>query len=89
MSTKTLPLINQLGLHARAAMKLIDTASRYGANIKLTKGDNTVDAKDIMGVMALGAVCGDEVTLSAEGDDAEQAVAALVALINDRFGEEQ
>ena len=78
---------NKLGLHARASAKLTKLAGTYPCEVWLSKGDRRVNAKSIMGVMMLAAGMGTEVTLETEGDREEQAMEALLALINDQFGE--
>ena len=79
---------NQLGLHARAAAKLVTLASKFEADVRVRKDGKEVSGKSIMGVMMLAAAKGSEITLIANGGDAEQALAELEALINERFGEE-
>ena len=81
------PIVNKLGLHARAAAKLTHVASGYQCEIWLSRSGRRVNAKSIMGVMMLAAGKGAEVMIEAEGTDAEAAIAALTALIADRFGE--
>ena len=88
MPTKTIKIQNQLGLHARAAMKLSELAIRFGCKITLTFQERTINAKSILNVMALGASYGKQIEISTEGDDADQAMAAMTQLINDKFGEE-
>lgn len=80
-------IINKLGLHARAAAKLVSTASEYDSGVQVRKGDQAVDGKSIMSVMMLAASQGTEIELVIEGEDEEQAREALVALIADYFGE--
>ncbi len=82
-------ICNKLGLHARASAKLVSCASRFESDILLTKDTQTVNAKSIMGVMMLAASQGTHLTLSAIGADAEAAMHALVALINNRFDESE
>lgn len=89
MIRQPITIINKLGLHARAAAKLVETASAYESRVLLSKGDREVDAKSIMPVMMLAASQGTEVELIADGPDEQQAIAALEALINDYFGEGQ
>jgi phosphocarrier protein len=84
---RTLTICNKLGLHARAAMKLTDLAVRFHASIKICKETRCADAKSIMELMVLGASFGQSVKIQTEGDDAEQALEAVCALIDDRFGE--
>ena len=88
---KSLPvtIINKLGLHARAATKMVNCASGFESNISLVKGTRTINAKSIMGVLTLAASMGTELVILAEGTDEEQAAAALAELIADRFGEGQ
>ena len=85
--SSVLKVVNKLGLHARAASKLVATSKGFGAELTLEFKGRTVDAKSIMGVMTLGAPMGSELTLHANGDDAAAAVQALQALFADRFGE--
>ena len=80
-------LINVLGLHARAAARWVQVASRFQSRLTLSKDGRTVDAKSILGVLMLAASQGERLLLSAEGADAEQAVDALAALVRSRFGE--
>ena len=89
MPSQTLKIINKLGLHARASMKMVDMANRFGSQIHLRYQGNTADAKDILEVMALGASYGTDITIQSEGEDETAAINAIVKLINDRFGEEQ
>ena len=81
------PIINRLGLHARAAAKLTHVASGFQSEIWLSRSGRRVNAKSIMGVMMLAAGLGASVTIDADGPDAEQALAALRSLIADKFGE--
>jgi phosphocarrier protein len=80
-------IANRLGLHARAAAKLTHVASGFHCDIWLSRSGRRVNAKSIMGVMMLAAGKGAEVLIEAEGADADAALAALAALIADRFGE--
>lgn len=80
-------LINKLGLHARAAAKLVHTTNIFSAKISVSKENQAVDAKSIMSVMLLAASCGTELTFTADGDDAVEALMAIEALLKDRFGE--
>lgn len=80
-------IVNRLGLHARAASKLVAVASRFHANVLLSKDEHRVDAKSIMGVLLLCGTPGSTITITASGVDAREAVSALVALVSDRFGE--
>ena len=87
MQKTTLTIVNKLGLHARASAKLTKLAGSYPCEVWITKGDRRMNAKSIMGVMMLAAGLGSTVDLETEGDQEEAAMAALVALINDKFGE--
>jgi len=89
MIQRALTLCNRLGLHARAASKLVQCAARFESNVWLSFRDKRVNAKSIMGVLLLGAPCGSELTAAVEGPDEEDAIAALEQLILDRFGEDQ
>lgn len=80
-------IVNRLGLHARAAAKLTQIASAFQSEIWLTRNERRVNAKSIMGVMMLAAGKGSTVRIEADGGDAEQALAELLALIARRFGE--
>ena len=87
MIRRPLHIINKLGLHARAASKLVATASEYEADVQLVRGNQEVSAKSIMGVMMLGAARGTELELITDGPDEEAAADALEALVSDYFGE--
>ena len=79
---------NPLGLHARAAARFVQAATRFASNIQVTRGDRTVDGKSIMGMLLLAAARGSVVTIAAVGADAEAAVAELCALVASGFGED-
>lgn len=87
MPDRQVTIVNKLGLHARAAAKLVATASHYPASIQVEKDNQRVNAKSIMGIMMLAAGQGSELFLHADGDQAEEALTALEELIADRFGE--
>jgi phosphocarrier protein len=87
MIEKRLTIINKLGLHARAAAKLVTTASQFQANIRISRDSREIDGKSIMSVMMLAASKGTEQQLSAEGEDEQAALEALENLINNRFDE--
>lgn len=80
-------IVNRLGLHARAAAKLVTLASRYHSDIQLKTTLRTVSGKSIMGVLMLAAAQGTELTISADGGDAPEALEAIAALVADCFGE--
>jgi phosphocarrier protein HPr len=87
MASADAPIINKLGLHARASARLTQLASRFKSEIWLTRNNRRVNAKSIMGVMMLAAGKGSSVLIEAEGADADAAVKALQELIANRFGE--
>ena len=87
MIHREVTLNNVLGLHARAAARFVQVASRFRSRISLSKDGRSVDAKSILGVLMLAGAQGDRLVLSAEGDDEQAAVEALSALILSRFGE--
>ncbi|HAF87832.1 MAG: phosphocarrier protein HPr [Legionellaceae bacterium] len=89
MIRTTVSIINMLGLHARASAKFVATAARFQSAIEVSKGNQTVDGKSIMGVMMLAAPKGCDITLSVDGPDEKDMTNALVKLINERFGEPQ
>ncbi len=83
-----LTIVNKLGLHARAAAKLVTLASSFQADITLEKDGRRVNGKSIMGVLMLAAAQGTQIIATADGADAPQALRELAALVADRFGEE-
>jgi len=87
MPSATTTIINKLGLHARASAKLTKLAGSFASEVWITRGERRVNGKSIMGVMMLAAGMGSEVLLETEGPDADQALAALLALMADKFGE--
>jgi phosphocarrier protein len=84
---RTFEIVNALGLHARAAAQLVQTANRYRAEIHVEKDGTNVNGKSIMGVLTLAAAKGSRIDVSCEGDDADQAMVALAKLIEAGFGE--
>jgi phosphocarrier protein HPr len=87
MIQTSIQISNKLGLHARASAKLTKLAGSFKSEIHLSRNGRRVNAKSIMGVMMLAAGLGTEVLIEAEGSDEEVAMAALRALIDDKFGE--
>jgi phosphocarrier protein len=85
--TRSLRIVNQRGLHARAAAKFVTLAERFGANVDVIKDGQSVSARSIMGLMLLGAGPGSEIELRAEGWDAREALEALAGLVESGFGE--
>ena len=80
---------NKLGLHARASAKLTKLAGSFNCDVWMSKGERRINAKSIMGVMMLAAGLGSQVVLETDGAQEEEAMTALVALIQDKFGEGQ
>jgi len=86
--TRDVPIVNQRGLHARASAKFVQTVNRFTARITVEKDGMSVGGSSIMGLMMLAASPGCTIRITAAGDDARQAMAALEELIAARFGEE-
>jgi phosphocarrier protein len=84
---QTVMIQNELGLHARAATKLVQLASKFPCDVTLAKDGHEVNGKSIMGVLMLVASKGTKVTIKAKGERAAEVVAAIVQLVNDKFGE--
>ncbi len=87
MITKTIEIINKLGLHARASSKLVMLAGKFNSDITITKDNKSANCKSLMSVMMLAANRGSSVVLSANGSDEGEAITELEALINSKFGE--
>lgn len=87
MIKTTVTISNKLGLHARASAKLTKLAGSHQCEVWMSRGERRVNAKSIMGVMMLAAGIGTDVELETNGPDEQQAMEALLALINDKFGE--
>jgi len=83
------PIVNQLGLHLRAAAAFAKLAERFGSEITISRNGTSANGKSIIAIVTLAAAQGSVVTVAAEGDDAAEAVEALVGLIAERFGEDQ
>ena len=88
MVRRTVSLANRRGLHARASAKFVTLASSQPASVEVEKDGSSVCGTSIMGLMMLGAAMGDSITIHAEGEGADEAVAALSQLVEDRFGED-
>lgn len=86
---RTFRIRNKLGLHARAAAQLVGLAAGFKSEVTILKDDQSVNGKSIMGLMMLGASQGTDIEVEAEGEDAEQALDAIGALIDARFNESQ
>jgi phosphocarrier protein len=82
-------IVNKLGLHARAASRLVNCASGYASEVRIVRGARSINAKSIMGVLTLAAARGAELVIEVEGADQQQALEALTALIAGRFGEDE
>ncbi len=87
MVRRELEIVNRLGLHARAASRFVQTASRYRCEVRLREGDREVNGKSILGVMRLAASRGTRLELVTEGPDEHEAAEALARLVAGRFGE--
>lgn len=88
MTEREITLTNRLGLHARPAAKVVQTAGEFKSEIRLKRDDLEVNAKSILGVMTLAAEMGSKVLIRAEGEDEVQAVQAVAKLFEDKFGED-
>jgi len=86
---KGITIKNKLGLHARAAVKFVNTANRYSSDVRIEKDGSEIDGKSILGILTLAATQGSDITLRIEGVDEEAAWTALAELINNRFGEKE
>ena len=89
MIQRQVEITNKLGLHARAASRLVNCASGFASDIRLVKGARSVNGKSIMGVLTLAASRGTELTVEADGADEQRALEAVTSLIAERFGEEE
>ena len=89
MPTRDMEIINQLGMHARAAAEFTKLASRFNASIFVVREGTEVNGKSIMGVLMLAAFCGSTITVRAEGVDEDAALHALAALVENKFGEDR
>lgn len=81
-------IVNKKGLHARASAKVVEAAARFNAKITVSKDGQTVDARSIMGLMMLAASLGNTIDIVAEGPDADEAMTAILALVDAKFGED-
>jgi phosphocarrier protein len=87
MVSRTVTVVNELGMHARAAAKFVHLAARFESRVRVEARGRQVDGKSIMGLLLLAAANGTSISVSAEGRDEDAAVAALVALVEAGFGE--
>jgi phosphocarrier protein len=81
-------IVNKKGLHARASAKLVEASARFQSRITVTKDGQSVDGRSIMGLMMLGAPLGTQIEITAEGPDAAEAMTAILALVEAKFGED-
>src|SRR5205085_3450948 len=88
VTSESVRVVNQLGMHARAAAKFVHLATRYEARVRVAREAREMDGKSIMGILLLAAARGSTITISAEGADERDAVSALVALVQSGFGED-
>jgi phosphocarrier protein len=89
MIRKEIEILNKLGLHARAAAKLVQCAGRFASHVEIERRGQSVNGKSIMGVMMLAASQGTRIMVETSGEDEDAAMAAIEALIRDRFGESE
>jgi phosphocarrier protein HPr len=87
MTSRTVPVVNQLGMHARAAAKFVHMAARFKAQVSVARENREMDGKSIMGLLLLAAARGTTITISADGADEREAVESLCALVASGFGE--
>ena len=88
MTSQTVLVVNQLGMHARAAAKFVHLATRFQSRVRVARQGREMDGKSIMGILLLAAARGSTITISAEGDDEQEAVEALAVLVRNGFGED-
>jgi len=88
MQKRNFTIVNRLGLHARAAAQLVQTANQFNSDVVLIKEDIEVNGKSIMGILLLAAPKGTELSVTVEGEDEVQAMEVIAALIEDGFGED-
>ena len=88
MVTRSVQVINALGLHARAAARFVHVAAKFASTIRVARDAKVMDGKSIMGILLLAAARGTTLTITAEGPDETTAVASLIALVESGFGEE-
>ena len=89
MVSQKITIKNKLGLHARAAVKLVNLANRFESSVRIEKDGNEIDGKSILGILTLAATQGSEITLTVEGKDETLALAAIGSLIHDKFQEDE
>jgi phosphocarrier protein len=89
VTIRAVTVVNQLGLHARAAARFVHLATRFESHIRVTRDTKVMDGKSIMGILLLAAGRGTTITITADGRDEAEAVAALARLVESGFGEEE
>ena len=88
MTTRSVTVVNQLGMHARAAARFVHLATRFESQVRVERNSKVMDGKSIMGILLLAAARGTTITIAADGSDEEAAVAALTQLVESGFGED-
>lgn len=88
-ASKTVTIVNKLGLHARAATQLVQVANKFDATVTLVKGEKEADANSVLGLMMLESHQGEQVEIISDGEDAEEALHAIASLIDGKFNEEE
>lgn len=88
MTARSVTVVNQLGMHARAAAKFVHLAGRFGSQVRVARHGREMDGKSIMGILLLAAARGSTITISADGPDEQDAVSALATLVESGFGED-
>ena len=88
MTSSSVTVVNRLGMHARAAAKFVHLATRFESHVRVARDSREMDGKSIMGILLLAAARGSVITISADGNDEQDAVRALAALVASGFGEE-
>ena len=88
MTSRSVTVVNRLGMHARAAAKFVHLATRFQAQVRVARDARQMDGKSIMGILLLAASCGSTITITADGADEDHAVEALTALVESGFGED-
>ena len=88
MTSQNVTVVNQLGMHARAAARFVHLATRFQSQVRVVCDGRQMDGKSIMGILLLAAACGSTITITADGADEHAAVAALTVLVESGFGED-
>jgi phosphocarrier protein len=88
MTTRAVTIVNQLGMHARAAAKFVHVAARFQAHVRVSRDSREMDGKSIMGLLLLAAARGSTITIAADGADEAEALDALASLVESGFGED-